>query len=107
MAITPITFTINGNQTLTVNSVLNGQLNGFAVTSSFGGVTIQNNTVDNGPPAEAGWHNGPVWLDMSYRSINQGAVAVLQASGTATTPDGASQIVQFTVLANTWPYSPG
>ena len=107
MAITPITITFNGDQTLTVNSVLNNNLNGFAVTSSFGGVTIQNNTVDNGPPAEAGWHNGPVWLDMSYQSLNQGLVAVLQASGTATTPNGASQIVQFTVLANAWPYAQG
>ena len=105
MAITPITLTFNGDQTLTVNSVLADSLDGFAITSNFAGVTITGTAPMNGRPAEAGWHNGPVWLDLKFITIQENALFVLQVSGTATTPNGASQIATFTVLGNAWPFS--
>lgn len=105
MANNTLTLTIHGDQTLTVNSALNKTGDGYDITSTFAGVTISGGVKDGGRPAEAGWHAGPVWLDVSFTSIQTNAMVVLQATGTATTPNGASQIAQFTVLANSQAFS--
>ena len=106
MANNSLTIIFDGNQQLTVDSALDQHGTGYNITSTFGGVTIKNSAQDDGPPAQAGWHNGPVWLDVSFTSIQFNAMVVLQASGTATTPNGASRIAQFTVLANAGPFQP-
>ena len=100
MATNTLTMNFQGDQTLTVNSTLLNTGDGYDVSSTFGGVTISGSVKDGGKPGGAGWHNGPVWLDLTFTSIQYNAMVVLQVSGTATTPNGASQIAQFTVLAN-------
>lgn len=99
MAINTLTL-IKGDQKLTVDSALNKTGDGYDISSTFGGVTIANSVKDGGRPAESGWHSGPVWLDLTFKSISENALVVLQVVETATTPNGASQIAQFTVLAN-------
>jgi hypothetical protein len=105
MASNVLNLTISGDQKLTVESAKNKTGDGYDVTSTFGGVTISGGVKDGGKPAGAGWHNGPVWLDLTFKSIQENTLIVLQMSGIATTPNGAKQIANFTVLANAVSYS--